>query len=311
MRGELRLLLALSFVLVACGPSPRSRPGGGSNGDGTDAQQNGNCTPSSENTPATCSDGIDNDCDGLTDCQDPDCSGIGQCPVCGMVEHPTGQPVDLPDGVGGTTCTTDADCASVMPGPQRCFDTITSGKQCRQSYTSKLHFTAFGPTQTMTMVSDIQSVCVNMSHEWIRDLEIDLVSPSGQKIALDKFEGQQCTSGVCEVYLGNPLNTDSDCAACTTEMGMDYCWKPTATNAAILAYADSSGTMQTWNSHSVLPPGDYGASDPWTNLVGSTLNGDWTIAVTDLWPIDAGKLHSWTLSFNPAIVQNCSGPVIQ
>ena len=43
----------------------------------------------------------------------------------------------------------------------------------------------------------------------------------------------------------------------------------------------------------------------------ATLNGDWTISVTDLWPIDAGKLHDWTIAFNPAIVQDCSGPVIQ
>jgi subtilisin-like proprotein convertase family protein len=35
------------------------------------------------------------------------------------------------------------------------------------------------------------------------------------------------------------------------------------------------------------------------------------LVVTDLWPTDAGKLHSWTLSFNPMIVQNCSGPIIQ
>ena len=27
--------------------------------------------------------------------------------------------------------------------------------------------------------------------------------------------------------------------------------------------------------------------------------------------IDAGKLHDWTIAFNPAIVQDCSGPVIQ
>jgi hypothetical protein len=309
MRGDSRLLILLSFVLVACGPSARSRPGGDDD-DGADAAP-GSCAAASEGTPASCSDSIDNDCDGLTDCQDPDCSGVGSCPVCGMVEHPTGMPVDLPDGIGGTSCNTDADCASVQPGPQRCFDTITSGKECRQSYTSKLTFTAFGPTQTLAQASDIVSVCVNMSHEWIRDLEIDLVSPSGQKIALDKFEGQQCNTGDCEVFLGNPLNTDDDCPECTTEMGMDYCWTPTATNPAILTYADNNGAMQSWNSHDVLPPGNYAASDPWTNLVGATLNGDWEIVVTDLWPTDAGKLHSWTLSFNPMIVQNCSGPIIQ
>jgi hypothetical protein len=33
-----------------------------------------------ENTPAACSDGIDNDCDGFRDCMDNNCSCIGTCP---------------------------------------------------------------------------------------------------------------------------------------------------------------------------------------------------------------------------------------
>jgi len=167
----------------------------------------------------------------------------------------------------------------------------------------------FAPGQTLMAISDIQSVCVNMSHEWIRDLEIDLVAPSGQKLQLDKFLGQSCPSGACEVFLGHPLNTDGDCSACTTESGMDYCWKPTATNMPILDYANAGMTMDTYNAHDVLPAGDYQASDPFGNLIGVTLNGDWAISVTDLWPIDAGKIHSWTIAFNPMIVQNCDPPI--
>jgi subtilisin-like proprotein convertase family protein len=63
--------------------------------------------------------------------------------------------------------------------------------------------------------------------------------------------------------------------------------------------------------HDVLPAGTYAADDPWTNLVGATLNGTWTFRVVDLWPEDAGKLHGWTISFNNAIVQNCTTNPIQ
>jgi hypothetical protein len=304
------LVVGSMFMFAACGPAGRNENGGGGGG-GTDA-------PSGiEGTPETCMDGIDNDGNGLTDCADPKCSGIGMCPVCGMVEHPTGSPVDLPDGVGGNTCVTDADCAALSPGPQHCFDTITSGKECRQSYTSKVHFGGFGQGQVITQTSDIVSVCVTMSHEWVRDIEIDLIPPSGQKFALDKFEGQSCGTGTCEVFLGHPLVTDSDCDdlngvnQCTQEMGMTYCWTPTATKPTLLGYADASGAMQTWQMKDVMPADNYQASDPWSGLIGATLNGDWTIAVTDLWPIDAGKLHDWTIAFNPAIVQDCSGPIIQ
>jgi hypothetical protein len=312
--ASLKPLFISILLLGACGPGARGGGGGGgAGGGGADAAT----VTGEENTPETCSDGIDNNDNGLVDCADPSCSGIGSCPVCGMVEHPTGMPIDLPDGVGGNSCTSDADCANLSPGPQHCFDLLGgSGKECRQSYTSKVTFMGFGQGQTMTQVSDIVSVCVNMSHEWVRDLEIDLVAPSGQKIALDKFEGQQCNSGDCEVFLGNPAITDSDHTAAGPEMGMQYCWTPTATKPPILSYADMGGMLQSWGDCTapdcgVLPADNYNASDPWQNLVGATLNGDWEIQVTDLWPIDAGKLHSWTIAFNPAIVQDCSTPPIQ
>ncbi len=38
-------------------------------------------------TPADCSDGLDNDDDGDTDCADPDCTGVGSCAALGDVDH--------------------------------------------------------------------------------------------------------------------------------------------------------------------------------------------------------------------------------
>ncbi len=39
----------------------------------------GEVLPGVENTVATCTDGLDNDCDGLFDCSDSDCTGIASC----------------------------------------------------------------------------------------------------------------------------------------------------------------------------------------------------------------------------------------
>src|SRR5262252_7799978 len=182
--------VVIAILLCACGPSARNPNGGG----GPD----GNGAPGPENTVEACTDNQDNDGDGLVDCADPDCSGIGPCPVCGMIQHPVGGGIELPDGVSsGTACTMSSTCGAATPN---CVES-----ECHASYTSKLNFTGFMQGQTMTAVSNIQSVCVNIEHSWLRDLEIQLKSPSGQILQLCKFEGR--TGG--EIFLGIPNDDDS------------------------------------------------------------------------------------------------------
>ena len=243
---------------------------------------------------------VDNDCDGLTDCNDPDCSGIGTCPVCGMVQHPLGQPLALPDGDGA--------------GPP---------------YTSKLHFDGFGVTQTFVNPSNVVSVCVTMEHSWIRDLQIELHSPPGLGGAPPKVLVLQQMLGRTgdEIYLGR-ANDQDDANNPVPGLGAEYCWKPTATKKAWLAFANGGGTMlkvadygdPTSTGHDEMPPGDYSAAGPqgtgvgaapWNALMGAPLNGDWMIWIQDRWAVDNGFIFKWSIAFDPSLVVDCSGPVIQ
>lgn len=76
------------------------------------------CT-ATENPEASCSDALDNDCDGLVDCGDPDCGASPACQACPDVDG---------DGYrdaacGGTDC--DDTDSNVFPGaPEICDDTI-------------------------------------------------------------------------------------------------------------------------------------------------------------------------------------------
>jgi subtilisin-like proprotein convertase family protein len=45
--------------------------------------------------------------------------------------------------------------------------------------------------------------------------------------------------------------------------------------------------------------------------MGAPLNGDWTIYIQDKWAIDNGYVFSWSIAFDPTLVQDCSGPIIQ
>ena len=49
-----------------------------------------------------------------------------------------------------------------------------------------------------------------------------------------------------------------------------------------------------------LPTGDYSASDNWTALIGAPIGGEWSLLVTDLWPIDNGHIFEWSITFDAA-----------
>jgi hypothetical protein len=84
----------------------------------------------------------------------------------------------------------------------------------------------------------------------------------------------------------------------------------------MLDYANGGGAMDSATSCTgfgdveMMPPGDYAAADDWNALIGAPLNGDWTLSVTDLWPIDNGYIFEWSISFDPTTVEDCSSPLI-
>lgn len=279
----------VALAVVACAP-PNRDPGGQPGGDDTvvDAPS-GACVWE----PEACGDGIDNDCDGKADCADVDCSGINFCPICGAVDNPEQQPLPLPDGIGqSTACTTNAQCGDPLL-PNCVHD------ECHASYTSTLDFIGFPMGATLTDANKLLSVCVKMEHSWLRDLQMDLISPDGRIVTLHAFVARSGN----EIYLGEA--NDSDQASNPVPgVGYKYCWKPTG--AAIML---ASPTVPM-NGHQVMPAGDYAAVTPWSTLEGSPLNGPWTMRVTDLWPADNGFMFEWSIAFDPSLVADCSGPII-
>ena len=157
-------------------------------------------------------------------------------------------------------------------------------------YETSIFFTEFSPGQVLTNPNDLESICVNMEHSWMRDMEISISCPNGQSIILHNFGGQTGS----EIFLGIP--NDNDFFNPIPGTGYDYCWTPTATNPTWLQYANTflpaGGT---------LPSGNYTPFEPFSNLVGCPLNGEWTITVTDLWPIDNGYIFSWSLKLKDAL----------
>ncbi len=301
------IAFAVLMVAAACGPQKRD-PGNGNGVDATgggDSPQ-GQCNP----TPEVCNDGVDNDCDGAVDCGDTDCSGVGNCPVCGKVDSPPVAPLALPDGISsGLTCSSDTDCSGTTPNCIIAKDTTGAPlKECHASYTSSLNFIGFPMNSTLTDPTKLLKVCVKIEHSYLHDLQLELLSPPDagnvrRKQVLNLFVGRTGP----KIFLGEATNNDS-AQSPVPGVGYEYCWNQVATTDMDTAGAATTQMFGGWQQ---LPAGDYKPSSPFSVLQGAPLNGTWEMRVTDLYGVDNGFLFGWQITFDPSLVADCNGPIIQ
>lgn len=264
--------IALSALLLAC--SGGGTGGGGGGGGGTaDANTGMECVKVTE-TEANCANGIDDNCDGKIDCENLECSFDPNCTTQPLIDGGMtvdncseasfgGDPLAIPDGNGTV-------------------------------YSTSLNIGGFDQGQTLDTADGFVSACVVMEHSWLRDLQIEMVCPSGEVMILQEFLGT--TGG--ELYMGMP--NDDDGTDPVPGVGSEYCWTANAANPPMLEWANLNTGV------GVLPAGDYQPNGSVMNdLVGCTLNGEWTIRAIDDWGIDNGYIFEWAVSFNPDIIPEC------
>ncbi|MCX6181220.1 MAG: gliding motility-associated C-terminal domain-containing protein [Bacteroidetes bacterium] len=149
-------------------------------------------------------------------------------------------------------------------------------------FSSSLNFKTFTPGQKMTSVTDLQSICVDMEHSYLDDLTIKLTCPNGQSVKL-------FNRGGAGKYLGTPVINDDPAVKGTCG---NYCWTATS----IMGELQNAVTV-----NKIVPQGNYKSVQPFTNLIGCPLNGEWSFEVCDMQVNDNGFVCTWDLTFNPAI----------
>ena len=208
------------------------------------------------------------------------------------ITHCAGEPVDL-TAITSVTANTWSSIPEVnFGGPIALPDDIGT------PFNSTVTFTAFQPGQQMTSVGDILSVCVEMEHSFMGDFTLKLTSPTGQSMMLHE-------QGDGGTYLGEANDTDNG-SNIIPGVCWEYCFSPTAT---LGTWADCAAggptpnvTMAGTPPSSALLPGTYTPVQPFNNLVGSQLNGTWTLTFTDLWGIDNGSICGWSINFSPNVL---------
>ncbi len=130
----------------------------------------------------------------------------------------------------------------------------------------------FSANQKLTNVNMISSVCFNINHNWVDDLDVYLVSPDG------KF---------MELTTDNGANGDNY---------TNTCFSPSATQPINygLPFAPASAAPFT---------GTFQPEGKWEDLLGSPLNGNWHLSVVDDNNAVIGTMKDWSITFNGSAFQ--------
>ena len=188
---------------------------------------------------------------------------------------------------------------------------IPDGPACPPgAYETTIEFNTFLPGQTLTDVDDFTQICIEMEHSFMGDLTINLIAPDGSTVVLLADEnGTGVGNGLGGNNLGEPGGTDSWSDSCDGDEnpageGYIYCWSPNPTTDT-WHDLDDAGSLGNPVDASIVASSTniYSAYDEsFDDILGTDLNGDWTVEVIDTWGADNGWIFQWWIDFNPEIL---------
>ena len=223
--------------------------------------------------------------------------------------------------VGDTTAISVATLTSYTPysysqvTSQR-FDStmfIPDGLNCSPTnpcYNTEVFFTSFLPNQLITSGNDIQSICVNMEHSYVGDLEFTLQCPNGQSTTLKKY----INWGGAD--MGLPCQKDGDPHKCDSQLycdpntnsagtGWNYCWSEIYPDDSTINF--NAGKPRLDSTHIATHLHYYQPDSAFSKLIGCPLNGRWSIQICDKWKVDNGYIFNWSMELSPTLLPQAWG----
>jgi hypothetical protein len=164
----------------------------------------------------------------------------------------------------------------------------------------------------------LNSVCVEMEHSYMGDLEMWVQCPNGQTAVLfNAFGAGGAIPGgfnAGSTFLGHPYDDNGGGGAGTP---FTYCFS-TNYNALSSISNNLGNTIQVTalNTNPPLSAGNslnpaqiYAPETSFSSLVGCPLNGTWKIKVQDNLGIDDGYIFGWNVNLDPSLYTTLSGRV--
>jgi len=206
-------------------------------------------------------------------------------PIC------AGEEVTLRAGLNGSASGLDL---LVQPGtatfdqPPQIIERVAIPDGIGVGYESTITIRDFAPGQTLQRVADLEAICANLEHSWLDDLDVILTAPGGQQIYLQRGPGSRTN----QIALGAPIYNDATMRQ--PGEGFRYCWSENASNANWFTFLQQ-------NPVDTLPAGSYRPTDSFSTLIGTPLNGNWTLTILDDVFGENGYLFSWSLQFAQSV----------
>ncbi|WP_296382358.1 PKD domain-containing protein, partial [Winogradskyella sp.] len=168
------------------------------------------------------------------------------------------------------------------------------------TYETSITVDCYDSAQTLTSIGQLVSICLTMEHSYLGDLDIEIISPNGQVVRMHDQGGNSANLGIpwaTGTVDGNSANT-------TPGTGSQYCFVPNGGFPTLVGGIQTGGAFPDGNgpgtyNDSFVPAGNYSSVNPLDGLLGSPLNGDWTIRVVDNIGADNGHIFAWSIEFDP------------
>jgi subtilisin-like proprotein convertase family protein len=176
-------------------------------------------------------------------------------------------------------------------------------------YTTTVNITGMGGGN-VTSANDITSICLDLEHSYIGDLEIAITCPNGTTVSLVNAyspAGGLIPGGCGNFYsTGFGNDTDQDGGAPGSPV-MTYCFSQV--NATTGSVCDNllAGTNEVINNSGwtvMNPAATYAPDGDFNDFIGCPLDGNWTISVQDNQSYDDGYIFQWGITFDASLYPN-------
>lgn len=173
-------------------------------------------------------------------------------------------------------------------------------------YTTTVNMTGLGGG-TVTSGNDISSICLDLEHSYIGDIEIAITCPNGTMVSL--VNANNLATGLIPGGCGNGFSTafgndtDQDGGAPGSPV-MTYCFSEVnATTGSVCSHllAGTSTVVNTSGWTTMDPAPVYQPDGSFSSFIGCPLDGPWTITVKDNQSIDDGYIFQWGILFDASL----------